>query len=96
MRLGETSEREFAPYGILYYISPALANLVVIPEGVLLRCAVQSLDWFAHLRAGLGCSMTIRKPTELRDELRQLAEAMMRLATSSDEPVPEAAIITAP
>jgi hypothetical protein len=39
-----------------------------------------SLDWAAHVLAGLGCLFTIRKPDELRTSIRSLAD---RLAESA-------------
>ena len=60
-------------------ISAALGTLTLEPEGVVLRCYVQNLRWFAHYLAGLDCSLTIRHPPELRTTLQALADKITRL-----------------
>lgn len=65
------------------HVPPTLATLEVVTEGVLLRCNVQHLDWFAHFLAGLGWALVVYKPAELRDELRALAQRVAALAESS-------------
>lgn len=62
-----------------------LAQLDAEPPGVALRCNVQRLDWFAHFLAGLGVPLVVRRPPELRDELRQLAESIAGLAEAVEE-----------
>ena len=61
-------------------LPPTLAELVEVDDGTLLRMRVISLDWMASVLAGLGCGFTIRRPDELRDSVRTLAE---RLAGSA-------------
>jgi predicted DNA-binding transcriptional regulator YafY len=61
-------------------IPPTLATLDESPGGVILRCYVQSLDWFAHFLAGLNCPLTVHQPAELRTALARLAEKTARLA----------------
>ncbi len=61
-------------------ISPALATLEATDNGVLMRCYVDKLDWIAGVLAGLGCSLVIQQPEELREALATLAE---RLAASA-------------
>ncbi|HLK57857.1 MAG TPA: YafY family protein [Chthonomonadaceae bacterium] len=55
-------------------LSASLGILEEVPEGVVLRCWVQSLGWFAHLLAGLEWECVIRQPSELREEMRALAD----------------------
>jgi predicted DNA-binding transcriptional regulator YafY len=66
-------------------VPPTLATLDETPEGVVLRCAVQQLDWFAHFLAGLCCPLVVRQPAELRAALRQLAGAIARLAETAED-----------
>ncbi len=61
-------------------VPPALATLEQAPNGVVLRCYVNNLDWIAHFLAGLQCSMVIHQPPELREALRQLAENIIAIA----------------
>jgi predicted DNA-binding transcriptional regulator YafY len=61
----------------------SLAELEPDGERTLLRMRVSSLDWMAGVLAGLGCAFTIRRPDELRESVRALAE---RLVLSSDQP----------
>jgi predicted DNA-binding transcriptional regulator YafY len=54
-------------------VPATLAELVDDPEGTLVRMRVGSLDWMASVLAGLGCRFTIRRPDELRKNVRALA-----------------------
>ena len=54
-------------------VPAAMALLDPVPEGVLLRCHAQNLDWIAHFLVGLGIPLVVRQPPELRDALRRLA-----------------------
>jgi predicted DNA-binding transcriptional regulator YafY len=60
-------------------IPPTLAELVESEAGTVLRMRAGSLDWMAHVLAGLGCTFTIVRPDELRESVRELSE---RLASS--------------
>ncbi len=62
------------------YISPTLAMLEEVPEGIIMRCYVEHLDWIARILVSLGCPFTVRQPTELRAELRLLADRVAGLA----------------
>jgi predicted DNA-binding transcriptional regulator YafY len=62
-----------------------LALLEQAPEGVVLRCNVQRLEWVAHFLAGLGCPVVVRRPPELRDVLRQLAASVAAIAEAVEE-----------
>jgi predicted DNA-binding transcriptional regulator YafY len=57
-----------------------LAEFAEADSGTLLRMRVSSLDWMARLLAGLDCGFAIRKPAELRESVRALAD---RLVVSS-------------
>lgn len=65
------------------HIPAVLSPLEETPDGIVMQCYVQSLGWVAHFLAGLGCPFVIRNPPELRDELRALAESILRLADSA-------------
>lgn len=70
-------------------LPPEIAVLEQTPGGVLVRARVRKqhdLPWMAHLLAGLGCSLRVRKPPELRDELLRLARHTADLATATEEP----------
>jgi predicted DNA-binding transcriptional regulator YafY len=60
-------------------IPATLGELIETENGTLLRMRVGSLDWMAGVLAGLACPFVIRRPAELRDSVRELAE---RLTTS--------------
>jgi predicted DNA-binding transcriptional regulator YafY len=55
---------------------PTLAELEPEGEGTRLRMRAESLDWVAGLLAGAGCDFEIRRPAELRDSVRALAERL--------------------
>ncbi|MFN8502050.1 helix-turn-helix transcriptional regulator [Kouleothrix sp.] len=71
-------------------VPETLATLEPTAEGVVLRCNVQNLDWFAHFLAGLHFPLVVRQPSELRAELRALAERVAALA-AAEEPAELAA-----
>ncbi|MCX6048561.1 MAG: YafY family protein [Chloroflexi bacterium] len=71
-------------------ISPALATLEATPEGVNLRCYVQTLPWFAHFLAGLDCDMVVRHPPELRAALQALASRVMKIGNAQADASNEA------
>jgi predicted DNA-binding transcriptional regulator YafY len=57
-------------------IPPTLGELFEEEDGTLLRMRVTSLDWMASVLAGLGCPFTIRRPAELRESVRALADRL--------------------
>jgi predicted DNA-binding transcriptional regulator YafY len=59
-------------------VPPALGTLEATPDGVLLRCWADDLDWAAHHLAGLGLPFTIVRPPELRAAVRRLAEQLLQ------------------
>jgi predicted DNA-binding transcriptional regulator YafY len=59
-------------------VAPELATLTEAPEGVLLRCNVQNLDWFATVLAGLECDFLINRPQELSQAVRRLGERLLQ------------------
>lgn len=64
-------------------IPAVIASLETAPEGqdgVLLRCSVGSLSWFAYYLAGLPWPLVVLNPPELREELRHLANRVMAMA----------------
>jgi predicted DNA-binding transcriptional regulator YafY len=62
-------------------LPPTLAELSEEDEGTVLRLRASSLDWAAGLLAGLGCEFTIRRPDELRERVRALADRLAASAT---------------
>lgn len=67
-----------------HVISPTLANLEETPDGVILRCYVESLDWMARILTRLDCPMVVRQPVELRAALRQLAAELISNAERTE------------
>ncbi len=67
-----------------HVISPTLANLEETPDGVVLRCYVESLDWMARILTRLDCPMVVRRPAELRTALRQLAAELISNAERTE------------
>ncbi len=65
-------------------VPPAFAIIEETPEGVLLRCQVDHLDFVASVVAGLGCAFTVREPPELRDALRALAARVLAGAGATE------------
>ncbi len=61
-------------------VPPALGTLEQAPEGVVLRCYAERLDWIARMLVSLGCPLVIRQPPELHDTFRRLAEEIMTIA----------------
>ena len=65
-------------------VPPALATLEQAPNGVVLRCYVNNLDWIAHFLAGLQCSMVIHQPPELREAMLRLAQKITEIANRTE------------
>jgi predicted DNA-binding transcriptional regulator YafY len=61
----------------------ALGTVEATPEGVLLHCSADSLDWMALMLARLGCAFTVRHPPELRAALTRLAARLTAAAEES-------------
>ena len=61
-------------------VPATLAELVDEEGKTVLRMRVGSLDWMATILAGLGCGFSIRRPDELRTNVRELAERLARSA----------------
>jgi predicted DNA-binding transcriptional regulator YafY len=55
---------------------PTLAELEPAGRNTILRMRADSLDWVAGLLAGASCEFEIRRPDELRDSVRTLAERL--------------------
>lgn len=66
-------------------VPPALATLEEVPNGVVLHCYVENLDWIAYFLAGLDCPLIVRQPAELREALQRLATKIATVATSKDD-----------
>ena len=63
-------------------VPPTAGTLEETPEGVLLRCSGDDVDWIANCVVRLDCEFTVRRPPELRDALRRLAARLVRAAES--------------
>lgn len=61
-------------------VPPDAARLEQVADGVMLRCYVGDLDWMARFLVGLACPLKVLKPTELRDEMRRLANAIIEMS----------------
>lgn len=66
-----------------YMMSPAMAQLESVPEGVMMRCSVGHLEGMAHFLAGLECPYVVLTPPELRNALRNLAVRVEQMAARS-------------
>lgn len=60
-------------------VSPTVALLEPSPDGVLMRCRAEDLNWMARVLVGYGCPFVVLEPAELRDELRRLAAFVVAL-----------------
>ncbi len=68
---------------------PTAATLTVTPDGTLLRCQTEDLDWFAYILLGLRCAIIVHEPPELHAALARLAAAATTLAhTAAATPPP--------
>ncbi|HEX2032756.1 MAG TPA: YafY family protein [Chloroflexota bacterium] len=65
-------------------VPPSVATLEQIPEGVVLRSGADRLEWMARFLLTLECPFVIRRPAELRDALRRLAQEIVELAERPD------------
>jgi predicted DNA-binding transcriptional regulator YafY len=66
------------------HVPPAMATLEQAPNGVVLRCYVQNLEWIARFLIGLGFPIVVRTPAELREKLRDLAREIAALAERTE------------
>ena len=57
-----------------------LATLEETPDGTLMCCWAEDLDWVARYLVRLGCPFAVREPAALNDTLRQLAAEIARYA----------------
>ena len=57
-------------------IPATLGELAEEDGATVLRMRVESLDWMASVLAGLGCDFVIRRPDELRANVRKLAKRL--------------------
>jgi predicted DNA-binding transcriptional regulator YafY len=68
---------DLAPAEAQRRLADTLADLRPEGEGTVLSIRVSSLDWIASVLASLECPFTIRRPDELRDSVRALAERLV-------------------
>ena len=62
------------------HVPTVMATLDQTSDGLLMRCAVGNLGWFAHFLTGLPFSFTVLQPPELRAELQRMAERISAMA----------------
>jgi predicted DNA-binding transcriptional regulator YafY len=65
-------------------VPPVFGTLMEEDSGVVLYAYAESLGWFARELVALDLPFSVRRPPELREELRTLAEQIM-LATAGDK-----------
>src|SRR5215471_14221911 len=65
-------------------VPATIATLEEVPEGVIMRCYAQSLEWMAHFLVGLRCPLVVREPVDLRDALREVAREIAQLAERTE------------
>ncbi|MGI8477486.1 MAG: helix-turn-helix transcriptional regulator [Thermomicrobiales bacterium] len=55
-------------------VAPTVATLEAVDGGVLMRCRADQLEWLARLLIRIGLPLIVRRPDELRAELRLVAK----------------------
>lgn len=63
-----------------HFIPGDMALLTHTPEGVLLTCYTQNLDWMVRELARLGVEVIIYQPQELRTAFQELGERLIRMS----------------
>jgi len=66
-------------------VPAALATLEEAPNGVVLRCYVQTLEWIAHFLVGLRLPLVVREPPALRETFKQVAAEIVQLAERTEK-----------
>lgn len=66
-------------------VSPNLAVLEEVGEGVMMRNYVDDLNAIARFLAGVGCRFRVLNPPELRDELRRLAQMIVESVGETED-----------
>jgi hypothetical protein len=65
-------------------VPATFATLAETPSGILLRAYDDDLAHTARFLVSLGCPFQVLQPPELADELRVLAESILRLAEQAN------------
>jgi len=63
-------------------VPAGVANLTETPDGVLLRCQTEDLDWFVRVLLWVNCPMVVVQPPELKQALARLAEDLQATSTA--------------
>ncbi len=71
---------ETTPETVWYELIPPRAKLTVENNGMVLRCAVNSLERHAAILIGLNCRLEIRQPPELQAAFQTVSERAAKLA----------------
>lgn len=62
-----------------------MAMLDYEPDGVVMSCYTQDLDWMAHFLVNLRCPLVVREPVELHEAMRKLAREVTQLVKRSEK-----------
>jgi len=73
-------------------MSPAMAMLESVPQGVMMTCSFGHLENMAHFLTGLECAFLVIQPPELRDALHKLAARVEQMASRT---LPEERVVRA-
>jgi predicted DNA-binding transcriptional regulator YafY len=61
-------------------VSPEVGILEETPDGILLRCYADGLDWMSYYLISTRLHFTVLRPPELRDRLREIANLVHEMA----------------
>jgi predicted DNA-binding transcriptional regulator YafY len=59
--------------------------LEATPDGVILRCYADGLDWIAYFLINTRLKFAVRRPKELRARLREIARSIRRMAKEGQD-----------
>ncbi len=66
-------------------VPPDVGTLEETPDGIVLRCFADGLDWMAYFLIGTRLKFMVRRPPELRDKLREIARTIRRMAREGQD-----------
>lgn len=66
-------------------VPPDVGLLEATPEGVILRCYADGLDWMSYFLINTRLKFTVRRPKELRARLREIARSVLRMAKEKQD-----------
>ena len=62
-----------------YRVPTDVGVLEATPDGIILRCYADGLDWMAHFLINTRLKFTIIRPPELLAEVRKIARALLKM-----------------